>query len=610
MISYAQNFEDVMLWRALRHIENGFYVDIGAQDPIIDSVSMGLYEQGWRGVHVEPTPAYAEALRVARPGERVVQVAIGTEAALIPFFEIPGTGISTGDAEIAGRHEAAGYAHRRIEVPCITLSTLFDTLPARDVHWLKVDVEGMEGQVLRSWAPSPVRPWIVLVESTRPRTADPSFEDWESVILGLGYQFAYSDGLNRYYVSEAHPELLAKFATPPNVFDDFSLSGFASNGFCARLTEVIEKQRARIDELDSAWHAHEAKLESLRADAAFRERFVELEKTLVEQRRAADARLDEALAHARQINTALQQMTAAKDEVSVRLAKLQEQEQVRLHDLSLRNQELASFERVVAQRDALIDGLQTQLISVRANATQLKEEFERQREAANAKFNLRSVLTKNPLRSFLGRERDGELIEKAPMTVPKNPPSPSPQASVSFLLTLFDVAFVRAAYEVLLGREADPSGLETYLGSLRGGVTRESIIVEIALSEEAKGLGRVVAGLPELLEEAEANRPNLARRLQQRLGGPDSLESIARMLRAQENRNAAFSTDLDQRLSRLESSVEHVQSIFAEGESLHSLSQAHRSETIEGLRLMAKTRTTHRILQDNLFHRLKAATKR
>ncbi len=55
-ISYAQNFEDVMLWRALKHVENGFYVDVGAQDPVVDSVSLAFYEHGWRGVHIEPTP--------------------------------------------------------------------------------------------------------------------------------------------------------------------------------------------------------------------------------------------------------------------------------------------------------------------------------------------------------------------------------------------------------------------------------------------------------------------------------------------------------------------------------------------------------------------------
>ena len=43
-VSYAQNFEDVLLWRALRDIEHGFYVDVGAQDPVTDSVSLSFYE--------------------------------------------------------------------------------------------------------------------------------------------------------------------------------------------------------------------------------------------------------------------------------------------------------------------------------------------------------------------------------------------------------------------------------------------------------------------------------------------------------------------------------------------------------------------------------------
>ena len=52
-VSYAQNFEDVMLWRALKHIKQGCYIDVGAQDPIHDSVSKVFYEHGWRGIHIE-----------------------------------------------------------------------------------------------------------------------------------------------------------------------------------------------------------------------------------------------------------------------------------------------------------------------------------------------------------------------------------------------------------------------------------------------------------------------------------------------------------------------------------------------------------------------------
>ena len=108
-ISYAQNFEDVMLWRALKHVENGFYIDIGAQDPLVDSVNLAFYEHGWRGVHVEPTRQYSSKLRIARPDETVYQVAIGNQTDTLTFYEFVDTGLSTADSDIARRHQEAGY---------------------------------------------------------------------------------------------------------------------------------------------------------------------------------------------------------------------------------------------------------------------------------------------------------------------------------------------------------------------------------------------------------------------------------------------------------------------------------------------------------------------
>jgi hypothetical protein len=54
-ISYGQNSEDVVLWRALRDIGTGFYVDVGAGDPKEDSVTHAFYERGWSGINIEPS---------------------------------------------------------------------------------------------------------------------------------------------------------------------------------------------------------------------------------------------------------------------------------------------------------------------------------------------------------------------------------------------------------------------------------------------------------------------------------------------------------------------------------------------------------------------------
>ena len=59
-ISYARNFEDVILWRCLQHLEKGAYIDIGAGDLRAGSVTQAFYDRGWRGTHVEPVAEFAQ----------------------------------------------------------------------------------------------------------------------------------------------------------------------------------------------------------------------------------------------------------------------------------------------------------------------------------------------------------------------------------------------------------------------------------------------------------------------------------------------------------------------------------------------------------------------
>jgi FkbM family methyltransferase len=255
LISYAQNFEDVILWRALKDVVNGFYVDIGANDPNVDSVSLAFYQKGWRGIHVEPVHEFAERLRLARPDEEVIEAAIACNCESLTLYKVGDTGMSTGDTAIAVRHEAAGFPIESRVVPCLPLSKILSRFENRDIHWLKIDVEGMEKSVIDSWLPSAVRPWIVIVESTEPNSPKQNFGAWEPALLDMGYEFVYFDGLNRFYVSAAQPQLKAAFGPGPNYFDDFSLT---EASIFARQPAVKQQESQRnIADLDSKLAAHE-----------------------------------------------------------------------------------------------------------------------------------------------------------------------------------------------------------------------------------------------------------------------------------------------------------------------------------------------------------------
>lgn len=224
MISYAQNFEDVILTRALRDVAAGTYVDIGANHPDRDSVSKAFYLGGWRGVHVEPVPAFAEALRKARPDETVIEAAVGTQAGPIEIFDVADTGLSTADPGFAARHKAAGFTVAPIRVPTVRLSDILTQLAGGPIHWLKIDVEGMEQDVLDSWGKAPQRPWIVVVEATEPNSPVASHAAWEGELTRRDYVFQYFDGLNRFYLHRDEIDRSRFFGAGPNPFDDFTLA--------------------------------------------------------------------------------------------------------------------------------------------------------------------------------------------------------------------------------------------------------------------------------------------------------------------------------------------------------------------------------------------------
>lgn len=266
LTSYAQNFEDVILWRALRHVGRGFYVDIGAHDPIIDSVSLAFYENGWRGLHVEPCKLAAARLRAERCDEDILEFAVGTGESAATFYYVAGTGLSTCDAAIARQHARDGHTVEETQVDCVPLAEVLDRVSDREVHWLKIDVEGSEEAVIRSWAPSSVRPWIVVVESVHPHRRHNALPEWEGMLLSLGYAFVYFDGVNRFYVSLAHLELKEYFGPGPNVFDNFALSGSACAPFCGKLTDEIAAVRRQLIVLSDAFCEREAALLARCAD--------------------------------------------------------------------------------------------------------------------------------------------------------------------------------------------------------------------------------------------------------------------------------------------------------------------------------------------------------
>ena len=260
MISYAQNFEDVMLWRALKTIKNGFYIDVGANHPIDNSVTKYFYDNGWNGINIEPELEQFTLLKKDRQKDINLNIAIHSTKKKINLFvsEINDKGLTTSLENIVEESSFKDSFTKSHLVKAQTLNEICKENNVTVVHFLKIDVEGAEKDVLESFAFEQIRPWIVIVEATKPTTQIDTSKEWEYILLDKDYIFVYFDGLNKFYVAKEKNQLKKYFQYPPNVFDSFVLHPYK------KLESELEQSHQKSQELETKTNELQSELEQLK----------------------------------------------------------------------------------------------------------------------------------------------------------------------------------------------------------------------------------------------------------------------------------------------------------------------------------------------------------
>lgn len=210
-LTYTQNLEDYHLWQALGGKSSGFYIDVGAGHPIADNVSFWFYERGWRGICAEPQPDLAGLYRHIRPRDEVFEGLIGRASGVTDFHIVDRLhGFSTTVKSHAEGAHKFGASHRTVRMPIVTMAELCEQRGIGEIDFLKIDVEGAEGDVLMGNDWKRFRPKVIVAEAILPGSGEPAWGEWEPNLLAQGYVFTLFDTLNRFYVAEEAKDVLAR----------------------------------------------------------------------------------------------------------------------------------------------------------------------------------------------------------------------------------------------------------------------------------------------------------------------------------------------------------------------------------------------------------------
>jgi FkbM family methyltransferase len=168
-----------VLEQLFREDGSGFFVDVGAFAPFWGSNTYLLYRRGWHGLNIEANPDAARYLRMARPRDVTLSLAVSTHNGRVDLaLRGPISGIID---ETYLWDEAE--AESTLNVECRRLENILDDYLPREqvIDLLDVDCEGHDLHVLQSNNWERYRPRVVLAEWHHG-------SDVPNYLTGLGYQ--------------------------------------------------------------------------------------------------------------------------------------------------------------------------------------------------------------------------------------------------------------------------------------------------------------------------------------------------------------------------------------------------------------------------------------
>jgi len=172
----------------------GYFVDVGANHPTVESQTYHLEQMGWDGLLIEPQPDLAEALRAGRKAKvaAVACSAPGNSGRLMPM-QLAGI-YSSLNRELSN---AKATATSTINVPVTTLDNLLSHVQAPSpIDFLSIDVEGHEIEVLQGFDFQRWRPRLLLIEDL---VLDRRLHKF---LLSSGYHWMRRTSINSWYVPE------------------------------------------------------------------------------------------------------------------------------------------------------------------------------------------------------------------------------------------------------------------------------------------------------------------------------------------------------------------------------------------------------------------------
>lgn len=168
-ISYSQCGEDLILQQLFMvlGISKVSYLDVGAHHPTYLSNTYLFYENGGRGVCVEPDPSLFKAFGKKRPRDTHLNCGVGIAPGEADFYVMSTSTLNTFSKVEAERYQSYGQ-QRIMKTISIKLETINEVIRQnfeKAPNLVSLDVEGLDYLILQNFDFKNCRPEVFCLET-------------------------------------------------------------------------------------------------------------------------------------------------------------------------------------------------------------------------------------------------------------------------------------------------------------------------------------------------------------------------------------------------------------------------------------------------------------
>lgn len=163
--SYSQDGEDLIINEKFKNIKKGIYIDVGCYHPLEISNTALLHHRGWSGINVDISKFSIKLFNFYRPNDLNLNFAVSNKNKIIEFYSQKSLSKITTIKKRISRNIFQGKI-KKTKIVSKTLTKILDESKYKDktIHFLNIDAEGSDFDVLKSLNFKKYKPKMICIE--------------------------------------------------------------------------------------------------------------------------------------------------------------------------------------------------------------------------------------------------------------------------------------------------------------------------------------------------------------------------------------------------------------------------------------------------------------